>query len=74
MDRDKIPLHNEKFSKQVIEFEKNTEVIERGFFDSSLPIPSHVVLNHINSWENMMPAESVKNIANAEDRATIEGV
>ena len=53
MERDKIPLHNEKFSRQVADQQRQTDVITKGFFDNSLPVPSHVVLNHINSWETM---------------------
>jgi hypothetical protein len=53
IDRENIPLHNEKFSKINDEYHKQTDLIKKGFFDNTLPIPSHVVLNHINSWETM---------------------
>ena len=53
MERDNIPLHNEKYSRMNDEYQKRTEVLKHGFFDSTLPTPSHVILNHINSWETM---------------------
>jgi hypothetical protein len=53
MERDQIPLHNEKYSKINDDYLKDTEIITKGFVDSTLPIPSHVILNHINSWETM---------------------
>uniref|UniRef100_A0A7S3IY46 Uncharacterized protein n=1 Tax=Strombidium inclinatum TaxID=197538 RepID=A0A7S3IY46_9SPIT len=53
MERDGIPMHNEKYSRATEEYYRQTEVVRKGFFDHSLPIPSHVVLNHINSWETM---------------------
>jgi hypothetical protein len=34
-----------------------TKVLQNGFFDKTFPIPSHVVINHINSWETMIPLE-----------------
>jgi len=55
MERDKIPLHNEKYSKINDEYNKQTEIIRKGFFDNTLPTPSHVILNHINCWETMYP-------------------
>ena len=55
MERDRIPLHNEKYSRINDEYFKQTEIIKRGFNDYSLPTPSHVVLNHVNSWETMFP-------------------
>ena len=51
MERDQIPLHNEKYSKMNNEFQKQAEVVKKGFFDKTLPAPSHVILNHINSWD-----------------------
>ena len=62
MDRDTIPLHNEKFSRATEEHLKQTEIIKKGFFDQSLPIPSHVVLNHINSWETMKAMKSAPGV------------
>lgn len=55
MERENIPLHNEKYSKINDVYQKNTEIIRKGFFDNTLPTPSHVILNHINSWETMVP-------------------
>ena len=55
MERDKIPLHNEKYSRINDVYHKNTQIIRNGFFNNTLPTPSHVILNHINSWETMLP-------------------
>ena len=57
MARDHIPLHNEKFSRMNNEHQKQTEVVQKGFFDKTVPTPSHVVLNHINSWDVMTPQD-----------------
>ena len=55
IERDRVPLHNVKYSKTNDEYSKQTEIIHKGFFDNSLPTPSHVILNHINSWSTMYP-------------------
>jgi hypothetical protein len=55
MERERIPLHNEKYSRISEDHQKQTEVVRNGFFDQTLPTPSHVMLNHINSWETMYP-------------------
>ena len=57
IERDSIPLHNEKYSRLNDEYSKQTEIIRKGFIDNSLPAPSHVILNHINSWETMQPIQ-----------------
>jgi hypothetical protein len=57
IERDSIPLHNEKYSRINDEHSKQTEVIRKGFFDNTLPTPSHVILNHINSWDTMYPQQ-----------------
>jgi hypothetical protein len=58
IERDQIPLHNQQFSKINDDYQKQTEIIKKGFFDNTLPTPSHVVLNHINSWETMSSVQS----------------
>ena len=76
MERDKIPLHNEKFSRAVADQQRQTDVITKGFFDNSLPVPSHVVLNHINSWETMASVDvanrSPEEMSNASQRMNQE--
>ena len=75
MERDKIPLHNEKYSRMNDTFQQQTEVIRKGFFDTSLPVPSHVILNHINSWETMTPLSSESTTTQNKSRLVqIEGV
>ena len=69
MEREKIPLHNEKYSKINDVYQKNTEIIRKGFFDNTLPTPSHVILNHINSWETMVPI-SGPSVASRKDSIT----
>ena len=80
MERDKIPLHNEKFSRSVADHERQTKVLKKGFFDNSLPTPSHVILNHINSWETMGPCDlakitgpTVEGVQNMDSDAGTEG-
>uniref|UniRef100_A0A7S3CHP3 Association with the SNF1 complex (ASC) domain-containing protein n=1 Tax=Strombidium rassoulzadegani TaxID=1082188 RepID=A0A7S3CHP3_9SPIT len=64
IERDQIPLHNDKFSRASEDYTRFSshsakaqqnpyDVVSKDFFDISLPAPSHVVLNHINSWETM---------------------
>lgn len=60
MEREFIPLHNEKWSKTNEDIKRQTEVITKGFFDKKLPTPSHVILNHINSWETYYPQQLPK--------------
>ena len=46
LNRDDIPLHNEKYSKPALNKKANN------FFDNSLDLPSHVILNHVNTWRD----------------------
>jgi hypothetical protein len=55
--QDLIPLHNDKYSRFSEDWKKQTEVISKGFYDNILSAPSHVVINHINSWEVMQPLD-----------------
>ena len=70
MERDKIPLHNEKYSKTSDVYQKNTEIIRKGFYDNTLPTPSHVILSHINSWETMVPISGPTSVASTKDSVT----
>jgi hypothetical protein len=70
MERDKIPLHNEKYSKTNDVYQKNTEIIRKGFYDNTLPTPSHVILSHINSWETMVPISGPPSVASTKDSVT----
>jgi len=69
MERERIPLHNEKYSRINDESSKQTEIVRRGFYDYSLPTPSHVILNHINSWETMFPRTELDAKNDEKDKA-----
>jgi hypothetical protein len=58
IERDQIPLHNDKFSRTIEDQQNLTKVLQKGFFDKTVPIPSHVVISHINSWEIMVALDS----------------
>jgi hypothetical protein len=52
------------------EHQKQAEVIKKGFFDKTLPAPSHVILNHINSWDVMYPLDHESQEANVSEQET----
>lgn len=72
MDRESIPLHNDKYSRLNDSYQKDTEIIRKGYFDNTLPIPSHVILNHINSWETMQAIPPPKSTRSRRDTGVEE--
>lgn len=50
LNREDMPLHNERYSKPSIMLESQQRNATT-FFDNTLDIPSHVVLNHVNTWK-----------------------
>lgn len=58
LNREDIPLHNEKFSKPSILIDSSQRK-QTTFFDNTLDVPSHVILNHVNTWREQQDQMTV---------------